>query len=94
MKCPNCNADILVSMKALEEEKMSMKLKYDGDFLQAKNVGGIITETARILSDISDSMKNEKGVMVAFGGFEKGDHEFTIHFIVTEKSKQEATGVI
>jgi hypothetical protein len=84
--CPECKAEFVMCFKELEKEKLSFQLKYEGEFLQAKTVGGMITHFDILLKEVAKA--SGLNVMVAFAGFEQGDHELTVHFMVSPKNKK------
>ena len=84
MKCPHCETEIKITTHDLKNHSMSVVIKHDGEYLKAKTVGGVITNMAALLSEVSKNMDGK--VNVAFGGIEQKDRELTINFIVTEIS--------
>lgn len=84
--CPNCNTEWSVGFKELRQECISVQIKYEGDFLQAKTVGGVITNLAKMLDESARVSVGKDKVYIGFGGIEMGEHEMTIKVFVTNKS--------
>jgi hypothetical protein len=51
MKCPRCNCDFTMMAKDMTEEMICFSVKYQGDFLDAKTVGGILTRMEILLRE-------------------------------------------
>lgn len=88
MECPHCNQEINLALKELESHAMYMVLKHEGEFLQAKTVGGIITDTEKLLKATARESGCGGKIMVAFGGIETSPGEVKIKFIVMNKAKK------
>lgn len=91
MKCPHCNEPLEITVKELEEYKMSLAIQYDGDYLQAKTIGGAITNMVKIIEEVDKAKYGKNKVYIAFGGIEQKDHEYRIHFLIMPKSKNTET---
>jgi len=84
--CPKCKNELVLTAEAIENEMLVFAIKYEGEFLQAKTVGGLITNTDKLLKAIARESGNK--VMVAFGGFESKEKELDIKFLVTNLSNK------
>ena len=87
-KCPNCDQELILTSQELEREMISFSIKYEGEFLQAETIGGIITNTGKLFKAIAKDSGNK--IMVAFGGTESREKELIIKFLIMEhKSKKD-----
>jgi len=49
MKCPRCSCDFQITAKDLNDEMFCFVVKYQGDFIDAKMAGGVITNMDALL---------------------------------------------
>lgn len=82
MNCPECGKEVRLMAEELKTERISMTIKYEGDLLEAKTVGGIITNVDKLLKEVSKS--HNRRIYVGFGGFEQKEKELTVHLLVME----------
>jgi hypothetical protein len=51
MKCPRCSCDITVEAMKPGKQSMGFTINHEGDFMQAKTIGGILTKLDTLLID-------------------------------------------
>jgi len=86
VKCPVCDTNIEPSYLIPDEQKFVMKIAHEapGQPWLAATVGGIMTNTAKLLKAIA---KREGAVVEVFiPKVECDDPEMRIHFVIVRKS--------
>lgn len=85
MICPGCGKEIQLAVLDLEEYRVSMVIKHEGDFMQAKTIGGVMVNMDKMLQE-SAKVSGHKAY-IAFDGMERKENEITIHFLIMPKAK-------
>ena len=90
MKCPYCEKDVQLAACDLNEYRISMALKHDGEFIQARTIGGLMVETEKLFQASVKASRHKAKVYVAFDGIERKGNEIIIKYLIMPQAKSPA----
>lgn len=80
MECPTCHEKLEPVACVPDEQQFTMEVQYEGEFLAASTLGGMITHTEQLLVTVAkDAGAN---VSVFIKGIEYGDHKARVDFLI------------
>lgn len=53
MKCPRCSCDITIEAMKPGKQSIGFTINYEGDFMPAKTIGGLLTQLDTLLIEIA-----------------------------------------
>jgi hypothetical protein len=88
VKCPACNETIGLTLKALDREVVSLTIEWEGAFVEARTIGGMIENTRKLLA----CSAKELGVpMIAMmHSIEWGEKRAVFHFALVPSAQKGA----
>jgi len=94
MKCPKCDTPLCVTHKALDAERLTFTLTFEGDMLMARTLGECITNLNKLLT-IEARAVGMKRAAVFLTSMTLDAHKAEVGLLLTQrpaKSRREGQG--
>lgn len=83
MKCPNCETPLSMTVSAMEQELVSMRIEWEGALVEASTIGGLIENTRKLLACGAKDVGIPSNIFMH--SIEWGDKMATFRFLVVPK---------
>lgn len=87
MKCPKCDAPLSVTHSALDSERLTFTIDFEGDMIMARTVGACITEIQKILV-FEGRRLGLRSPAVFVTSITLEPHKFTVGLLNTSKARK------
>ena len=89
-KCPSCDAPLTLSAIPMDQEKVSLRIEWEGAHVEAKTVAGLIENTRKLLASAAkDAGCGDYSVFMH--GIDWGEQEASFHFLLIRKPRKQET---
>lgn len=86
MECPKCHEQLQVAAFVPDEQRFSMAIEFEQEWVAARTFGDTITNTAKLLQSVAKELG--QSVAVVIERIEYEPRKAAVHFVILSKAKQ------
>lgn len=83
MECPKCHEKIAPSALVPEQQVLAIELEYEGPYMAAATLGGVISNMEQLLVSIAKDAGADLTVFIK--GISYGDHKARVEFMMIRR---------